>query len=243
MTADDNSSGHHRCSIHTIEIFEIFKRWKFEKTLLDLLNACQDRQFNLNQLENEIVRDFNEKCSPNNDATQMQHIHAHPRAHQLNVNFNGVSVKRLLYDYLKPDDLDELHSLCEGEIKRVKTGQNDNSVVVNYNHETCSKIFSNSLPFGFFTQLSSRNTENKSNGNSKSNRYLKYLNNNCTIHLVDIYLRAQTVKCQYDKFSDVFNHYDCSSHQTNAFSVKSDCTQCKVSKNAKSLERDSQYAT
>lgn len=50
--------------------------------------------------------------------------------------------------------------------------------------------------------------------------------NNCTLILLNIYLLAYKASCNYEDFVDSLNHYDC---LKNNFSVKSNCTNCKVS--------------
>lgn len=52
--------------------------------------------------------------------------------------------------------------------------------------------------------------------------------NNCTLILLNIYLLAYKASCNYEDFVDSLNHYDC---LKNNFSVKSNCTNCKVSHN------------
>lgn len=51
--------------------------------------------------------------------------------------------------------------------------------------------------------------------------------NNCTLILLNIYLLAYKASCNYEDFVDSLNHYDC---LKNNFSVKSNCTNCKVSR-------------
>lgn len=50
--------------------------------------------------------------------------------------------------------------------------------------------------------------------------------NNCTLILLNIYLLAHKASCDYDDFTNSLNHYDCIQ---NNFSVKSNCSSCKVS--------------
>lgn len=49
--------------------------------------------------------------------------------------------------------------------------------------------------------------------------------NNCTLILLNIYLLAYKSKCNYEDFVDTLSHYDC---LQNNFSVKSNCSNCKV---------------
>lgn len=49
--------------------------------------------------------------------------------------------------------------------------------------------------------------------------------NNCTLILLNIYLLVYKSTCNYEDFIDTLNHYDC---LKNNFSVKSNCSNCKV---------------
>ena len=144
----------------------------------------------------------------------------------------------------------------DDETKRFKNADNNNKFNINtFEHDLCGNIFKNSYSKSYFKrylssfidyekylsvpinsdsdfedddidrEMKSYHFLNKNNSNLTVIDAIKSLNN-CTLVLLKKFFAAQSAKCEYIKFVDLIDHYDC---VTTNFSVKSNCDMCRVS--------------